>query len=59
MDLDKIFFRVKEMRTDKWYALTEEQSNMIREYWGLIHDYIDGYALSMNEDYTRVIKRKY
>ena len=59
MDLDKIFFRVKEMRTDKWYALTEEQSEIIREYWELIHDYIDGYGLSMNEDYTRVIKRKY
>lgn len=59
MDLDKIFFRVKEMRTDKWYALTEEQSKIIREYWQLIHIYIDGYGLSMNEDYTRVIKRKY
>lgn len=58
-DLDKILFRVKEMRTDKWYSLTEEQSEIIRKYWELIHDYIDGYVLSMNEDYTRVIKRKY
>ena len=57
-DLDKIFFRVRDLKTNKWYVITEQQLEIIRTYWNLLHDYIEGYNLSLSEDYLRIIKRK-
>jgi hypothetical protein len=57
-DLDKIFFRVRDLKINKWYVITEEQSEMIRKHWNLLHDYVEGYTLSLSEDYLRIIKRK-
>ena len=57
-DLDKIFFRVRDLKINKWYVITEQQSEMIRKNWNLLHDYVEGYTLSLSEDYLRIIKRK-
>ena len=57
-DLDKIFFRVRDLKINRWYVITEQQSEIIRTYWNLLHDYIEGYNLSLSEDYLRIIKRK-
>ena len=57
-DLDKIFFRVRDLKINRWYVITEQQSEIIRTYWNPLHDYIEGYNLSLSEDYLRIIKRK-
>ena len=57
-DLDKLLLRVKDLKINKWYVITEEQSEMIREHWRLLHDYVEGYTLSLSDDYLRIIKRK-
>ena len=57
-DLDKIFFRVRDLKINRWYVSTEQQTEIIRTYWNLLHDYIEGYNLSLSEDYLRIIKRK-
>jgi hypothetical protein len=55
-EVDKIFFKARDMKVGKTYSIDENQAEIIKSWWKELHIYLDGYELTFSQDFKRITK---
>lgn len=55
-EVDKVFFKARDMKVGKVYSIDERQAEIIKSWWEEIHIYLKGHQLSFSQDFKKIIK---